>query len=75
MPVVTSYIAVGARRMRSMAEDVKVRKGTEAMKEKVIVYLATEVHQQLKEHKAKTDVPVSRLIERLVREYFKKTKQ
>ena len=58
-----------------MAEDVKVRKGVEAMREKVLVYLAREVHQQLKEHKVKTDVPVSRLIERLVREYFKKTKQ
>ncbi len=45
------------------------------MKEKVLVYLAREVHQQLKEHKVKTDVPVSRLIERLVREYFMKQKK
>ena len=58
-----------------MTEDVKVREGVRTMREKVLVYLAREVHQQLKENKEKTDVPVSRLIERLVREYFKKTKQ
>ena len=58
-----------------MTEDAKVSEGVRTMREKVLVYLAREVHQQLKEHKVKTDVPVSRLIERLVREYFKKTKQ
>ena len=58
-----------------MAEDVKVEEGVSSTREKVLVYLAKEVHQQLKEHKAKTDVPVSRLIERLVREYFMKQKK
>ena len=60
--------------MQFMAEDVKVNEGVTSMREKVLVYLAREVHQQLKEHKMKTDVPVSRLIERLVHEYFMKQK-